>query len=216
MQGKLTIEQAYIQALQIDMIANRTDGNQFTFSQANPSDDKKIVLIGSIETLFNIPGQQGKYDPIDISLTLGEDPYQLVVTPGTDGNPPTVDYATFIQQATPSMFLSCKFNNRGESTKVIIALNIPNQMRVEASQLGSTAVSLSKQNRAKFSFRPDYLLQDLTSQHLEDAVTFDYLGEKTILIHEDFNSDLYDMIIDRVFEYENILDIEMIEIRTNG
>jgi hypothetical protein len=95
-------------------------------------------------------------------------------------------------------------------------LNIPNQMRVEASQLGSTAVSLSKQNRAKFSFRPDYLLQDLTSQHLEDAVTFDYLGEKTILIHEDFNSDLYDMIIDRVFEYENILDIEMIEIRTNG
>ena len=189
MQGKLTIEQAYIHPLQIDLTAKRTDGNQLTFSHTNDAEDKKVRLVGSgaTEALFSIPAQQGKYDPIDINITLQQDPYQLIVTPGSDGSPAVVDYAEFLAQAKPSMAFAGKFNNRGQSTRVYVALNIGDRIRTQGTQLGKSAVALAKENRANFSFDPAYILQDLTVAHLENAIAFDYLGERTVLIHQEFN-----------------------------
>jgi hypothetical protein len=215
-QGKLTIEQAYVQPLQLDFLAKRTDGNQFTFSQENSQEDKKVRLISPDGTPFSIPAQQGKYDPIEVTMTLQEDPYILKVTPGTDGNPPTVDYADFLANAKPSFVFSGKFTNRGESTRVYIALNIAEKLRINATQAGTTAVSLSKVNRAKFVFDPAFMLQDITTQDLESSVSFDYLGEKTILIHQAFNSGLYDDIIDRIFESAGAMKVEMIQVDVKG
>jgi hypothetical protein len=219
MQGKLTIEQAYIHPLQIDFTAKRTDGNQFTFAYTNTSEDKKVRLVGSTtaETLFTIPAQQGRFDPIDVMITLQQDPYQLVVTPGIDGNPPTVDYAEFLANAKPSMSFAGKFNNRGQSTRVYIALNIADRIRTQATQLGKSPVALSKENRANFSFDPSVILQDLVTADLENAISFEYLGEQTVLIHQDFNSDLYEMIVDRLFDNQTeAVKINMIEINTRG
>jgi hypothetical protein len=215
MQGKLTIEQSFLYPLQIDIVAKRTDGNQFTFSQANTEDDKKVYLTGMNKAPFEIPAQQGKYDPIDITLTVQPDPYELIITPGTDGNPDVVDYADFLANAKPSLFFSGKFNNRGQNTKVVVSINISDRIRVQATQFGKPAIALSKQNRAKFTVDPSHILQDLTVQALESAVIFDYLGEPTILIHRDFNPALYDDVIDRMFE-DGAVKAEMIQLTTKG
>lgn len=219
MQGKLTIEQAFIQPLQVDFTAKRTDGNQLIFSYSNTAEDKKIRLVGSgtTEPLFSIPAQQGKYDPLEISLTLQQDPYQLIVTPGTGGNPPAVDYADFLANAKPSMVFAGKFNNRGESVRVYVALNISDRIRTQGMQLGKSPVALSKENRASFAIDPAYILQDLTVVDLENAISFDYLGEKTIFIHQDFNDDLYEVILDRLFDDQvTAVRVNMIEISTRG
>ena len=219
MQGKLTIEQAFIQPLQIDFIGKRTDGNQFIFQYQNTSEDKRIRLVGSGTTdpVFSIPAQQGKYDPLEINITLQQDPYQLVVTPGTEGNPPVVDYAAFLANAQPSMVFSGKFNNRGQSVRVYVALNIADRIRTQGMQLGKSPVALSKENRASFAFDPAYILQDLTVADLESAVSFNHLGEKTILIHQDFNEDLYEVIVDRLFEDQaSAVGVNMIQINTRG
>jgi hypothetical protein len=216
MQGKLTIEQFYIQPTQIDFLANRTDGNQFTFVQENNLEEKRLGLIGTSGSIFNVPAQQGKYDPVEITMTFVQDAYALKVTPGADGNPPTVDYADFLLNATPSMIFSAKFNNRGESTRVYIALNLADRLRIDATQSGTSSVALSKVNRAKFVFDPAFMLQDLTTQALENAISFDYLGEKTILIHQDFNSDLYDDIVDRIFETTGAMKVDIIQIDVKG
>jgi hypothetical protein len=216
LQGKLTIEQAYVHALQIDMVAKRTDGSQFTFSLANPEEDKKVRVQASGGTPFNIPAQQGKYDPIDVTLTLQQDIYQLVVTPGSDVTPPVPDYADFLATAKPSIAFSGKFNNRGHSTRVYIALNIADRLHMQASQLGKSTVALSKENRAKFTIDPAWILQDITTVEIEDAISFDYLGEKTILIHPDFNADLYEQIVERLFEDENGVKVELIQLGTKG
>jgi hypothetical protein len=215
MQGKLTIEQSFIYPLQIDMVAKRTDGNQFTFSQTNVGEDKKVRLTGMNKAPFEIPAQQGKYDPIDITLTVQPDPYELIITPGTEGNPDVVDYADFLANAKPSLFFSGKFNNRGQNTKVVISINISDRIRVQATQLGKPAIALSKQNRVKFTVDPSYILQDLTVQALESASKFDHLGEPTILIHRDFNPALYDDVIDRMFE-DGAVKAELIELSTKG
>lgn len=219
MQGKLTIEQAFVHPLQIDFTAKRTDGNQLIFSYTNVAEDKRIRLVGAgaADALFSIPAQQGKYDPIDINLTFQQDPYQLIVTPGSDGSPAVVNYAEFLTQAKPSMAFAGKFNNRGQSIRVYVALNIADRIRTQGSQLGKPAVALAKENRANFSFDPSYILQDLTVADLENAIAFDHLGEKTVLIHQDFNEDLYEVILDRLFEDQaSAVRVNMIEISTRG
>jgi hypothetical protein len=215
MQGKLTIEQSFIQPLQIELVAKRTDGNQFTFSQTNAEEDKKVRLTGTNKAPFDIPAQQGKYDPIDITLTVQPDPYELIITPGAEGSPDIVDYPDFLANANPSLFFSGKFNNRGQNTKVVISIDISDRIRVQATQLSKSAVALSKQNRVKFTVDPSHILQDLTVHSLESAVIFDHLGEPTILIHRDFNSLLYDDVIDRMFE-DGAIKAEMIELSTKG
>jgi hypothetical protein len=216
MQGKLTIEQAFATAMQIEMVAKRTDGTQFTFSQENTAEDKEINLLSQNANAFNIPAQQGKYDPIEITLTLQPDPYQLKVTSGTEGNPPTVDFADFLQNANPSLLFAGKFNNRGASTKVYVSLNIGDRIKAQATQTSTSAVALSKENRAKFSFDPAYILQDLTTADLEGAITFDYLGNPTILIHQDFNADLYELILERMFEDQQSLKVDIVQIGSKG
>lgn len=214
MQGKLTIEGATVQALQVDMVAKRTDGNQLTFSQSNSSDDKTINLVGG-SSPFRLPAQQGKYDPIQVSLTFQADPYELVVTPGSNENPPSVDFGSFLQNAKPSMMFNGTFNNRGQSTTVYVALNIPDRLRIDATQLGSTLVALGRENRARFVIDPSYLLQGITIQTLESADSFDYNGEKIILIHERFNVDIYEDIFDRLLD-SSAIRVDIIEIGKKG
>jgi hypothetical protein len=216
LQGKLTVEQAYVHAIQIDMVAKRTDGSQFTFSASNPEEDKKVRLQASGTTPFNIPAQQGKYDPIDVTVTLQEDVVELSVTPGAEGAPPVVDYAAFLANAKPSIAFSGKFNNRGQSTRVYIALNIGDRLHMQATQLGKSTVALSKENRAKFTVDPAWILQDITTAEIESAISFEYLGEKTILIHQDFNADLYEQIVERLFEDETGVKVELIQLGTKG
>ncbi len=221
MQGKMTVEQAYLHVLQVDMVAKRTDGNQFTFSHSNEAEDKRINLTGSgsgtAELLFNIPAQQGKYDPIDISLTLQPDTYELIIVPASEATPENVDFADFLANGKPSIAFSGKFNNRGQSTRVLVALNIGDRVRTQATQLGKSPVGLAKQNRANFTIDPSTILQDLTTADLERAKSFLHLGERTILIHEQFNEDLYEKVIDRLFDdARSAVRVNVIAIETNG
>ena len=91
LQGKLTVEQAILRPSQVDMLAKRTDGVQLTFSQVNADEDKAVNIAGTEASRFMLDAEQGKYDPLEVTLILEEDPYTLGVTPGTVETPPTVE-----------------------------------------------------------------------------------------------------------------------------
>jgi hypothetical protein len=216
-QGKVTIESAFMHASQLDIVSTRTDGSSFTFTRTNDAPQEQIVLSTTRETaLFNLDAQQGEYNAMEFSLFPVADPYTLKVTPATDTSPATVDFQEFLEQAKPTMAFVGKFNNRGQNTRIYIALNFSDQLRFNGTQKSKTVVGLSKENRAKITFNPEYLLQDITTQELEDADVFDYLGQPTILIHKDFNSGLYRQIEDRLLEEQNYIRAELIPLNNAG
>jgi hypothetical protein len=215
LQGKLTIEDAYLHILKIDLQANSTTGGQSILSSENSDAESPIFLTGGDNmTPFHFDAQQGNYDPLILTLILRPDTYQLKITE-EEGVPPTVDFADFLQNGKPSLAFAGKFTNRGQAVKVYIALNIPDKLIFPAAQKSQSLISLGKENRAKITLDPAVILQDITVQSLEAATMIEYLGQPLILIHPQFNSSLYNDIEARMLTPEKVFKSEII-IKSNG
>jgi hypothetical protein len=213
-QGKLTIENAWIRATALEIVAENTDGNQTKIAAQNTNPDPSITLInGDNPTPFKFDLTRGNYEPVNLSLSSQEDTYSLQFPNGPEAAP---DFEDFLANAKTSMGFVGKFTNRGETIRVYVALNIMNRLNFPALQGNLPLVGISAENVAKIVIDPAYLLAPLTTQRLESAMTFTYQGQKTIFIHPQYNADIYIDIEERMFDTRNFVRAEIIAVRTNG
>lgn len=215
MQGKLTINEAFIALDRIDIEANSATGSQSVLSSSNTNENPQISLLGSGETPFEYKLTQGKYDPINFVFYPKQSDYQLktITTEGGDNIP---DFADFLQNADPTMVLSGTFSNRGQVVRVYVSIDLNSRLSFNALQLGQTSISVGRENVARITVDPSYVLQDLSVARLEGASTFNYQGQPTILIHPNYNRTIYLDIENRLFDTSRVFKGEIIQVNSNG
>lgn len=216
-QGKITISDAYLNLERIEVLGTSPTLEVVSFSQNISDNDSRISLTGITPGLIPITAKRNTYEPFSITLTLHNEPYNLLMESFQGENntvQETVNFGDFLQNAIPALFIQGKFDNRGKSIPVYIAITDTYPLRVTGKQANTPQVKIDLENRAEVFINPAYLLQNITTQKLEQADKLFHQQQEIIFIHPQFNSELYRSILDRLEDSENSMSLKVTVTKT--
>lgn len=181
--GHLIFNNGFILLSEFEIEGTRQEGDPFLFNKSFP---KGLMInfnpTNSISELeFDIP--QGIYTDMDISFETFDDNDDItILVEGTYTNQSNISYPIRFE------FLSSEyFNINGESESGTIVLN------------------KDKPITAFVKFDPIYWFDSISNNMLNNAELIDLGGELTILINENENTNIYDIVVDRIDEKTSVI-----------
>ena len=194
MQGRLTINDAVLNLSRIEFEATSLNKNTIRSSKDLENSEQVFALAGNMNNNeIVLEAKIDRYNPLSLTLIPTPDQYTLEVTE-IDGIK-TFDYTDFKNNAKPALLVSGKFENRGESTPVIIAIDNISPLEVFATQNAEPVIEISVGNLAEVTLNPAVWFEEITTQKLEAAERITVQGQEIIFIHNKFNTDLYNDIV---------------------
>jgi hypothetical protein len=208
MQGRLTIDDAVLNLSRIEFEAVSLSKNTIRSSKDLADSEQTFSLAAKMNNNeVEMEAKIDRYNPLSLTLISSPDPYVLEVTE-TNGIK-TFDYTDFKNNSRPALLVSGKFESRGISTPIIIAIEDISPLEVFATQNSEPIVEISVENLAEVNLNPAVWFEEITTQKLEAAQRIIVQNEEIVFIHSKFNTDLYNDIILKLESPENSMSFYM-------
>ena len=192
LQGKITVNQAFLNVSQVAVNGTAPTQDVLTFSRKLSGDDAWLSLLNKDQKPLEIVGKINDYDPFNVTLTLTSDTSTPVITEDESGISANLD--EYLPTARPSLLLVGKFDNRGRSMPLIIAVNDVFPLTTAGVQYGSPQVRVDLENRLDIQISTTHIFSGVTTTALENAQRVNYQGQEAIFIHPLVNSGIYTSI----------------------
>ena len=160
-----------------------------TFSRKLSGDDAWLPLLSKDQKLLEIVGKINDYDPFNVTLSLISETSGPTVTTDESGISANLD--EYLPIARPSMLLIGKFDNRGRSMPLIVAVTDVFPLTTAGVQYGSPQVHIDLENRLEIQINTGHLFSDITATALENAQRVMHQGQEAIFIHPLVNGNLH-------------------------
>lgn len=200
LQGKVTVNQAFLNVSQVSVSGTAPTQDVLTFSRKLSGDDAWIPLLSKDHKPLEITGKINDYDPFNVTMSLAPETSGPVVTEDESGITANLD--EYLPVARPALLLIGKFDNRGRSMPLIIAVTDVFPLTTAGVQYGSPRVHVDLENKLEIQISTGHLFSDITTTALENAQRVTYQGQEAIFIHPLVNSNLY-ASIEKSFEEAN-------------
>jgi len=176
--GHLVFNNGFIVLSEFEIEGTRQEGDPFLFNKSFP--EGLIINFNPTNSISDLELKipQGIYTDIDISFETFDDNDDItILVEGIYTNQSNISFPIRFE------FLSSEyFSINGESESGTIVLN------------------KNKPITAFVKFDPIYWFDSISSNMLNNAELFDVGGELIILINENENTDIYDIVVDRIDE----------------
>lgn len=116
----------------------------------------------------------------------------------TSGEIRTVDLDHFFQNAKPAMVVFGLYQNNGVTVNIIFVVSGIEKFTVNGKQNDSFNISLDTRNEAVLTFDPQRWFETITQADIESAIIQEYQQQKVLLIHKDFNTELFEALAPRI------------------
>jgi len=194
LQGRLTIDDAMLNLSRIEFEATSLGKNTIRSSKDFENSEQTFALTEKMKSNgFVTEAKIDRYNPFSFTLTSIPDSYNLEILE-TNGIK-TFDFDAFKNNAKPALLVTGKFDNRGASTPIIIAIDAISPLEVFATQNGEPLIEVNVENLAEINLNPAVWFENISTQKFETAETITVQGRETIFIHSKFNTELYDDIM---------------------